>query len=125
LLTRCEDKRFFPKELHSAIGADDTALDADGRPVKRQRKLGLVKASVSDRLAKFDEGAEDVNANADSENEDDEPEEGEDEDRDLDREADEVDFEDDDDDYNAEQYFDGGEEDYDEGGGDGGGEDIY
>ena len=133
LLLLLADYRFFPKELWSTIGyskkdaEDKEEENPEGRPAKRQKKLGLAKKSTLDKLAKFDEDHEDEpNAEADEdENEGGNEEEGEE----FEREPEDDDFDEDDDDanndYNAEAYFDGGEEDFEEQGGDEYGEDGY
>ncbi|KAK3703131.1 DNA-directed RNA polymerase III subunit C31 [Vermiconidia calcicola] len=118
-------KEFFPKELWDVIGATEGDDDEEGRPAKRQKKLGLAKKSALDKLAKFDDPNDDE-ANVEAEDEEDEGENGE-EGEDPDEEPKDDTFEEDEeelDDYNAELYFDGGEEDYDEGGDDHG-EDGY
>jgi DNA-directed RNA polymerase III subunit RPC7 len=118
-----EEKRFFPPELWDIIGSSPAivstdAIDEDGRPAK-QRKLGLVRKSVMDRLAKFDEGADEANAGSEDEDDDvnGEDEEGEDFGRDPGDDVFEEDEWDEGDDYNAELYFDAGDEDFEEGGG--------
>ena len=94
-----------------------------GIPPERQpprKKLGLAKKSTLDKLAKFDDGNEDV-PTAEAAEEDKEEGEKEDEDEDAEPELQDDDFEededDDDNDYNAEHYFDGGDEEMEEHGG--------
>lgn len=114
------DKEMFPKELHSMI--DGTDKDDDGRAPKRQKK----KLSAVEMLARFDERDEDGNPEATDDEEGDKA----DDDDGLGRGPRDDDFDEDDadadNDYNAEGYFDAGEEDYEEAGGDEyGGDDGY
>jgi len=109
----------FPKELWATIGYNP---NAEGGEVAGgvKKKLMLSKKTNLDKLARFDEDAEqgaaaggDDDESAENRNEEDadEPEGPRDDDFDEDED-------DDGDDYNAEQYFDGGEDDYEDAGGD-------
>ena len=119
--------QFFPKELWEHIGYDPDAGEDQGP----RKKIVLNKSAHLDKLAKFDEDAEERGVNGDADDAENEERIDEDAEADLEAPRDD-DFEEDEDDdandYNAEQYFDAGEdEDYD-GGGDeygGGGEDGY
>jgi len=118
--------QMFPKELWTTIGYDPARDGEGGEGGGPKKKLMLSKKTGLDKLARFDEDADEKGAGGDDdegeegkENEDDEEPEGP---QDDDFEEDE---DDDNDDYNAEQYFDGGEEDYEEAGGDEYGGDDY
>ncbi|GAB1736398.1 hypothetical protein D0862_03213 [Hortaea werneckii] len=119
--------QMFPKELWTTIGYDPARDGEGGEGGGPKKKLMLSKKTGLDKLARFDEdadekgagGGDDDEGEEGKENEDDEEPEGP---QDDDFEEDE---DDDNDDYNAEQYFDGGEEDYEEAGGDEYGGDDY
>lgn len=126
----CTVKDNFPKELWRAIGvAEDD--NADGPARKKRFTL-----STKDKLARFDERTDEngVAAKAREQNGG-HHEENDDRLSELDKDEDAVsvqqddDFEDDEDemgnDYNAEQYFDGGEDDYEDAGGDEGGDEGF
>jgi DNA-directed RNA polymerase III subunit RPC7 len=114
----------FPKELWDTIGYNPAASEEE----QPRKKIVLNKRATLDKLAKFDDDAEEgANGAADEDaNEALDPDDDADEVEDV-RDDEFEDDEDDRDDYNAEQYFDGGEDDYEDGGGDdyGGGDDGY
>lgn len=107
----------FPKELWSTMGYNPDAVEDPSAPKK---KLAL-NNTIMDKLARFDEDAEERGI-ADGEAKDgDDDAEGGDEDEEAEPEGpQDDDFDEDDedegDDYNAEQYFEGGEEDVEDGG---------
>jgi hypothetical protein len=120
---------FFPPELHDVI----TTTTSTGDPLDPQqppkRNLDWLKKKRIDKLAQFDEnGAQNDDENDDN---DDVPKDDENNGEDDVEEPQDDDFSEDDDDlgndYNAEKYFDDGEDgDGDDGGGDeGGGEDAW
>ncbi|KAF1821285.1 uncharacterized protein K489DRAFT_382329 [Dissoconium aciculare CBS 342.82] len=120
---------FFPPELHDVI----TTTTSTGDPLDPQqppkRNLDWLKKKRIDKLAQFDEnGAQNDDDNDDN---DDVPKDDENNGEDDVEEPQDDDFSEDDDDlgndYNAEKYFDDGEDgDGDDGGGDeGGGEDAW
>lgn len=106
----------LPKELWPTIGYNPKG-EVEGAPKK---KLILSKKSGLDKLARFDEDAEEKGAGG--ADDDDDAAKGDDEDAEEPDGPEDDDFEededDDNDDYNAEQYFDDGEEDFEEAGGD-------
>ncbi|KAF2718812.1 hypothetical protein K431DRAFT_296551 [Polychaeton citri CBS 116435] len=110
-------QELLPQELWEEAGF----LDASSKTKKPVRKS---TTTLKERLAKFDEAAEANEAKGDKEDED-----NEEKDEDAPEEVQDDDFEEDEednDDYNAEQYFDTGENDYDDlGGDDGGADDGY
>jgi DNA-directed RNA polymerase III subunit RPC7 len=110
--------QFFPQELHATLGIGQNGLSI----TKKKRTLGADKTlrmdSFKDTLNALTEQLEEAQARAEEEDEDeDEDEEAEDEEKeDADEDDDNwsavsSDSEDSDDDYNAEQYFENGEED--------------
>jgi DNA-directed RNA polymerase III subunit RPC7 len=101
-------KEHFPKELWDVIDPTGTS---DNPPVRKKMKLKLSTKSNRDKLAEFDEQEE---TEIEEAVEDDDFDEDENEDLGND-------------DYNAERYFEGGEDDYEEfgGGGDDGGGDEW
>ncbi|KAK9367952.1 DNA-directed RNA polymerase III, subunit Rpc31 [Lipomyces kononenkoae] len=117
---------FFPRELHSALGVKSSKVTK--KPKGRRLDLAQFRESLEEaddevlgdgtstgaKLAAGLENEEDEdNERKDAEDEDEE------EDEDEDEEEEEDEFEEDEDgDYNAERYFDDGEEDYDDGGDD-------
>ncbi|EMC92840.1 hypothetical protein BAUCODRAFT_264092 [Baudoinia panamericana UAMH 10762] len=109
----------FPKELWETIGYNPDASE-DEQPARK--KLVLNRRTNLDKLARFDEDAEERGVNGEA-NEDAEDEANDDEDEEnrpqgLRDDVFDEDEDDDADDYNAEQYFDDGADDYDEAGGD-------
>ncbi|KAM0703275.1 hypothetical protein Q7P35_009213 [Cladosporium inversicolor] len=106
-------KEHFPKELWDVI---DPKGESDN-PAARKKTLKINTKSARDKLADFDD--DEVENEADNEAtekknpEDDEVEELEDDEFDEDENDDMAD------DYNAERYFEDGEEDYEDGGGGG------
>jgi DNA-directed RNA polymerase III subunit RPC7 len=117
----------FPKELWEIIGYNPNAGDNE----QPRKKIVLNKRTNLDKLARFDDDAEEGVNGVDEEPEDVINPEDDAEDVEAPRDDDFEDEEEDDDknDYNAEKYFDDGEDDYEDGGGDeyggGGGEDGY
>ncbi|KAK5732867.1 DNA-directed RNA polymerase III subunit C31 [Elasticomyces elasticus] len=112
----------FPKELWEHIGYNPDAGEDEQQP---RKKIVLNKKATLDKLAKFDE---DTEGGANAEDAEEEAVNADEDDADVEAPRDDDFDEDEDDDandYNAEQYFDDGEDDHDEpGGGDeGGGED--
>jgi len=109
----------FPKELWNTIGYNPDKKEDPNAPKKKL----AINNNIVDKLARFDDDADDVpdveNDDEEVNPDDDEAEEAEPQDDDFEED------EDDGDDYNAEQYFDGGDEDYDEGGGEEYGDDGY
>ena len=108
------DPEFFPKELQSVV--KETAEDDLSAVLRKKKRLALAKKSAADKLANItDKPGEDDAAEANSEHEDEDGDEEDDEESDDDelaRYRDPADDdEDDDDDYNAERYYDNGEED--------------
>ncbi|KAF2496554.1 hypothetical protein BU16DRAFT_525710 [Lophium mytilinum] len=122
-------KEFFPKELWDVMGISDDEDDkkkaADGTkpPPKKRKMLQIAKANDMSRLEALEAEAK---RKADAGEEDDDDEEKEEEDGEGGEEVQDDDFEEDEsdgDDYNAEAYFDNGEDDFgeeDAGGDDGG-----
>jgi DNA-directed RNA polymerase III subunit RPC7 len=121
MLTHLPVRELLPPELHGLVtDGDDPTVVSEARA----KKLAFLKKSRIDKLAQFDEGA-DVDA---AEDDDDDAKDGDGDGEDDIEEASDNNFSDDDsdmaDDYNAENYFENGEDDDDGGGGDeGGGED--
>lgn len=133
LTVYCAVMKFFPRELWQTIQPSfkpDSSLDGFVAPVTR---TGGAKRGFEDD----EEDGQDEDPSKRRREDDDEGGEGEgdalDQDEEQEEEIVDSDFEDDDDemggDYNAEQYFDGGDDEYgDDGFGDGGGggdEDTY
>jgi DNA-directed RNA polymerase III subunit RPC7 len=108
------EKEHFPKELWDVI---DPKSESDN-PDARKKTLKINTKSTRDKLADFDD-ADDAENEAENEAaekknpDDDEIEEIEDDEFDEDENDDMAD------DYNAERYFEDGEEDYEDGGGGG------
>lgn len=108
-------KDFQPKEMWEVIGVTD-----EDDPNQPKKKLALSTKKNLDKLAKFDDDVEDRGGVADANDDEDEAPVDEDADEgvevprddDFKEDADDVD-----DDYNAEQYFDAGDQDFDDGGG--------
>lgn len=107
----------FPAELRSTLDGTRT----DGNSTKKRRTLGVTKVNVVsqiERMIKFEEGrANEAEARAEEEDdEDDEDDAEQDDDKPDAIEEDDKwsvatsDSEESDDDYNAEQYFDNGED---------------
>lgn len=113
-------KEHFPKELWDVIDPQGESENPDAR----KKTLKINTKSARDKLAEFDDN-EDAENEADNEAtekknpDDDEVEELEDDDFDEDENDDMAD------DYNAERYFEDGEEDYEDGGGGGDDDDGY
>ncbi|KAM0720941.1 hypothetical protein Q7P37_003226 [Cladosporium fusiforme] len=112
-------KEHFPRELWDVI---DPKGESDN-PNARKKTLKISTKSTRDKLADFDD--EEAENEAEGENvekknpEDDEVEELEDDEFDEDENDDMAD------DYNAERYFEDGEDDYEDGGGGGDDDDGY
>ncbi|KAK9388151.1 DNA-directed RNA polymerase III, subunit Rpc31 [Lipomyces mesembrius] len=113
---------FFPQELHSALGVKSSNFTA--KPKRQRLDLAQFRESLEQEGEEEAEGhgvSTAARPDAGVENdEDDENERNDEEDEeDEDEDEDEDEFEEDEDgDYNAERYFDDGEEDYDDAGGD-------
>ncbi|KAK5128466.1 hypothetical protein LTR85_003134 [Meristemomyces frigidus] len=110
----------FPRELWDTIGYDPDADPNDPNAPKKKLVLMSKKTNL-DKLARFDDDADEKGVTGDGADDDDG--EGKDDDDEAEPEGpQDDDFEEDEDDegddYNAEQYFDGGEEDFEEAGGD-------
>jgi len=106
----------FPTELWAHIGYNPDA----GEDEQPRKKIVLNRSTNLDKLAKFDEDA-DGGVNGEAEDAEEEPQLDEDAEADVEAPRDDDFSEDEDDDandYNAEQYFDAGEEEDNEGGGD-------
>ncbi|KAK9237821.1 DNA-directed RNA polymerase III, subunit Rpc31 [Lipomyces kononenkoae] len=119
---------FFPRELYSALGVKSSEVTK--KPKGRRLDLAQFRETLEDgeEEALGDDATAGARLGADVENEEDDENERkagglneqEDEDEEEEEEEEEEDeFEEDEDgDYNAERYFDDGEEDYDDGGDD-------
>ena len=110
--------QLFPKELWETIGYNPD--DGDDPDAYAKKKLVLNKKTVIDKLARFDEDADEGVADAGGDDDDGEAKEDGEDGEDDGLKDDDFDEDDDDDanDYNGEQYFDDGEEDREETGGD-------
>ncbi|KAJ8097737.1 DNA-directed RNA polymerase III, subunit Rpc31 [Lipomyces tetrasporus] len=111
---------FFPQELYSALGVKPSNITM--KPKRRRLDLAQFRDSVEQEEAEGEVEAEADGVNGaaklDAGAEDDEDENQRNEDDDEDEEEEEDEFEEDEEgDYNAERYFDDGEDDYDDGGG--------
>ncbi|KAK9323724.1 DNA-directed RNA polymerase III, subunit Rpc31 [Lipomyces orientalis] len=112
---------FFPQELYSALGVKPSNITT--KPKRRRLDLAQFRDSLEQEEGEGE--AEEAEADGvsgatrlDAGAEDDEDENQPNEDEDEDEEEEEDEFEEDEEgDYNAERYFDDGEDDYDDGGG--------
>lgn len=121
IVVKFADPSILPRELWDTFGI--TEADMNGGNAHSERKIFLGN-SIKDKLAKFDDDADD-----DEEAQEDEVGEAGDDEEPDDEQQQETDFEDaedENDDYNAEQYFsDGSGDGEDAGDGDGYGDDGY
>ncbi|GAB7350618.1 hypothetical protein MBLNU459_g1184t1 [Dothideomycetes sp. NU459] len=119
LSTRPFVKEFFPRELWATIAPNDASSIKKSLHISTRTKLDKFNVADYDDEAENDPDNPDGDDDNADENKDDEDKEDEEDPDQFDE-----DDEDDGDDYNAEQYFDGGDDegDYDEGGG---GDDDY
>lgn len=115
--TRPYVMRFFPEELWSILDPTHATGNGNTPPKKKPKLLQISKSTTMSRLERMEQ--EEARKQNDEDEEDEENEKERDDDG-LPQELEDNDYEDDeedDDDYNAENYFDNGEKDYDDGGG--------
>jgi DNA-directed RNA polymerase III subunit RPC7 len=108
----------FPAELRPTL----SGTRADGQPTKKRRTLGVTKVTGLSQIERLIQSEQERTNEAEARAEEEADEEAEDEDEDLDDDkpdavdeednwsAASTDSEESDDDYNAEQYFDNGED---------------